>query len=270
MSTNSHNATSGKCFFGVLRRLLCSSSLQTYPSDNYLSELDKIDFNQPKKALKTEDQENQPAATPGIVARLMGLESMPDINWAPKQRTTLDSIMRSRSVSCVDYLPNFDLTQQSLHRRVRTSVSFREVPTSLHQQNRDFFVLCFDKVYEVRSNGKVGMREAKEKKGVRSKKDGDSIIRERNLGKKRENQENSKKSCGRKESSKRVEENVTIHKRKDVYRKPNAYLKGKSPLKPVNHKEVSVPFKYTKQRKKAESRCKSVNSLASTSGLFYE
>ncbi|MFS7904523.1 hypothetical protein Hanom_Chr01g00037111 [Helianthus anomalus] len=61
----------------------------------------------------------------GLVARLMGLDSFPN---SPK--TTI--MQKSRSVGSLDFiLPNFHITKQPLHhRRVTTSLSFREVPTT--------------------------------------------------------------------------------------------------------------------------------------------
>ncbi|CAL5439947.1 unnamed protein product [Camellia sinensis] len=88
----SQNSTS-KCYFGILRRLLCIDSLPTHPSDLITDSTTTIPitttFENPKKNFKIQ------VKTPGVVARLMGL--------------------------------------------VRTSLSFREVPTFLQQQ-------CFDKV----------------------------------------------------------------------------------------------------------------------------
>lgn len=150
--TNSQNETS-KCLSGILRGLLCTGSLPTHPSDSISAEPNTTTnrfkknntTNNPEKDSKNELIKPQVPPTPGIVARLMGLETLPDFNWS-QNRTTLDSILRSRSVNSVTYLPQFDLTQFN-HRRVRTSVSFREENTTLFQQREnDFVVFRFDKV----------------------------------------------------------------------------------------------------------------------------
>lgn len=148
--TNSQNETS-KCLSGILRGLLCTGSLPTHPSDSTSAEPNNTTnqfkknttTNNPEKDSKNELIKPQVPPTPGIVARLMGLETLPDFNWS-QNRTTLDSILRSRSVNSVTYLPQFDLTQFN-HRRVRTSVSFREENTTLFQQREnDFVVFRFD------------------------------------------------------------------------------------------------------------------------------
>ncbi|KAK3212316.1 hypothetical protein Dsin_017022 [Dipteronia sinensis] len=80
----------------------------------------------------------------------MGLDSLPKPNWVPTGKSP-DSLTLSRSVNFMDYLLKFDLSQAShQHRRVTTSVSFHEVPTSkLHQQKNDnLFVMCLDGVNE--------------------------------------------------------------------------------------------------------------------------
>ncbi|KAL7211718.1 hypothetical protein ACSBR2_014555 [Camellia fascicularis] len=123
--TESQNFTS-KCFSGIL-----PSDLITNPTTTTTT----TTFENPKKDFKTQ------VKTPAVVTRLMGLDLLPDLNLIPKH----SSILRSRSVNSVDYFPDFDPTL-SHHRRVRTSLLFRKVPTFLQQQqqqkkNLDFF--CF-------------------------------------------------------------------------------------------------------------------------------
>lgn len=145
MADFSDNGNSG-CFYKMLRRISCFRSLPTHPADHILE----------SKTIKSENQKENPkaAASPGIVARLMGLDSLPDNNWVSRKGIP-DSVVRSRSVNFVDYLLEFDLSTQAQHRRVRTSVSFREVPTLSQQQNRDVLV--------------VRLNDGDETKGMRSK-----------------------------------------------------------------------------------------------------
>ncbi|KAL0426239.1 UNVERIFIED_CONTAM: hypothetical protein Slati_2798700 [Sesamum latifolium] len=124
---NSANATSTKCYSGILRRLLCSGSLPTYPSDQLVeSSTRETGDQQAEKSSKPAENVKQAAASsPGVVARLMGLDSLPNTPLAPKDRT-LGSFFRSRSVNSIDFLSHFDPTRKGhhQHRRVRTSVSF--------------------------------------------------------------------------------------------------------------------------------------------------
>ncbi|GMP41220.1 hypothetical protein CsSME_00011391 [Camellia sinensis var. sinensis] len=62
-----------KCFFGILRCLLCISSLPTQPYDPTTDiPATTTTFENPKKNFKTQVQ------TPGVVARYMGLDSLLD------------------------------------------------------------------------------------------------------------------------------------------------------------------------------------------------
>ncbi|KAL0344454.1 UNVERIFIED_CONTAM: hypothetical protein Sradi_4276700 [Sesamum radiatum] len=124
---NSANATSTKCYSGILRRLLCSGSLPTHPSDQLVesSTPETGDQNAETSLKPAENVKQAAASSPGVVARLMGLDSLPNTPLAPKDRT-LGSFFRSRSVNSIDFLAHFDPTRKGhhQHRRVRTSVSF--------------------------------------------------------------------------------------------------------------------------------------------------
>ncbi|CAH9105261.1 unnamed protein product [Cuscuta epithymum] len=134
------NPSSGNCFSGLLTLILCSKSLPTHPSDQlpgaYSHSL-PADHQSSVKSHHRPDSKAAPATTatttPGVVARLMGLESMPDSS-SPGSRS-FGSYLRSRSVNFLDYFPQIDLTGEAQHRRVRTSPSFREA---------DFVVLCIE------------------------------------------------------------------------------------------------------------------------------
>lgn len=79
-------------------------------------------------------------SSPGIVARLMGLESL------PKTNSTGDppSVSRCRSMSPADHWPDGSDRVQNQHRGVKTSLSFREMPTHLELEDVEFFVLSFE------------------------------------------------------------------------------------------------------------------------------
>ncbi|KAK7390371.1 hypothetical protein VNO78_25676 [Psophocarpus tetragonolobus] len=134
------------CFPSLLRVLLCATngtSPPVHPSDHFTESEEKENEHSTKEAMVVNDGSS---TTPGVVARLMGLDSLPKTKFVVKCGTP-DSAPRSRSVNFVDYLLEFD-TSNVNHRRVKTSSSFREVPSLLHNQkgnnNNNLFVFCMD------------------------------------------------------------------------------------------------------------------------------
>ncbi|CAJ1806166.1 unnamed protein product [Sphenostylis stenocarpa] len=128
---------------------------------------------------------------PGVVARLMGLDSLPSTNLVPSTNTP-DSVPRSRSVNFVDYLLKFD-TSQANHHQVKTSASFREVPAPFDQHNnkktnRDLVVLYWDsgsedhKVESLLRIPEMGLEESRQRKKQGSKnKEIVGVTKEKNL-----------------------------------------------------------------------------------------
>ncbi|KAH6806861.1 hypothetical protein C2S51_027969 [Perilla frutescens var. frutescens] len=112
--------SSNKCFSAILSRLLCSGGLPTHPSEQF-NESSSVKLEIVPKCSESS------AKPPGVVARLMGLESFPASSAPPKERT-LGDFFRSRSVNSIDFLSHFDPLKHGTprHRRVRTSLSFRE------------------------------------------------------------------------------------------------------------------------------------------------
>ncbi|XP_022767742.1 uncharacterized protein LOC111312057 [Durio zibethinus] len=237
------------CFSAVLRRTLCSGSPQAHPSDRVI-ELNTVD-----DVAKVQVQASE--SGPGIVARLMGLDSLPENTWVQKGKTP-GSVTRSRSVNFVDYMLEFDLTQAK-HRRVKTSASFREVPQGpqqfQHNQNREFFVVYLDSVDK---NNEAGFKPTKSEKG-----DGSSskhVKQKENVSdkvaRKKANQEKNKKISKLKNEPRRVssgkrplEAGGCISGAKVGQINHDANSKAKSPLKMVNQKEV-----YVVTRKKKNQR----------------
>lgn len=164
---NSKSAAAG-CLAGILRRILCSGNLPTYPSDE-IKDPDPVvcDKDQELKAKETVET----SATPGIVARLMGLEVIPEKNSVHALSNT-NSISRSRSLNSADHLAGFD-AMQGQHRRVKSTLSFRELPTFL--ENDNFLVLSFEnggKSKELRSKGRkseLGFGESSQREAERRK-----------------------------------------------------------------------------------------------------
>ncbi|KAJ1416224.1 DUF3741-associated sequence motif [Sesbania bispinosa] len=194
------------CFSGFLRVLLCAgngTSPPVYPSD-HVDEKEPVHPNKDKQVYDT--------ATPGVVARLMGLDSLPKTNFVVKG-ATLDSVPRSRSVNFVDYLLEFDLgNANNNHRRVKTSASFREVPSLVQRQNNDVVEFDIDhnaaKVQEGRANlrkletglGELNLKQGK-KQGSKKNKE---VVRERVSLKKERNQGKNKKISKLKNEPRRV------------------------------------------------------------------
>ncbi|KAL1331024.1 hypothetical protein HN51_048278 [Arachis hypogaea] len=137
-----HEKPQPGCFSGFLRVILCAgtgTSPPVHPSQDESENVDSI--SNKRDALIHEDF----AATPGLVARLMGLDSVPNTNCLMKGHSP-DSVPRSRSVNFVDYLLNFEVGQENFHRRAKTSASFREVPASAlaySQQKQDHDLVVF-------------------------------------------------------------------------------------------------------------------------------
>ncbi|KAK8685279.1 hypothetical protein V6N13_041284 [Hibiscus sabdariffa] len=155
MESNTKRSSSG-CFSSVLRRILCSGTPQTHPSDpivglNTINEVAKV-------------QVPASESGPGIVARLMGLDSLPENNNKGK---ISGPVTRSRSVNFMDYMLEFDLAQAK-HRRVKTSSSFREVLPQgpqlfQHNQKQEFLVVYLES--EVKSNEAAAFEPRKSEKG---------------------------------------------------------------------------------------------------------
>ncbi|CAL5350510.1 unnamed protein product [Camellia sinensis] len=166
-----------KCFFGILCCLLCIGSLLTKPSvpTTDIPTTTTTTFENPKKNFKTQ------VKTPGIVARLMGLDSLPD----PRKVFRRKEDQKEKSGVSVFYVyisklsfyvyiakctfvtvhidgrpPSVRLpSQQSLHRQHKGfSKTYRQWIASISMQTDG-------KPYELRSNGKdsVAQQECKDK-----------------------------------------------------------------------------------------------------------
>ncbi|XP_016437561.1 uncharacterized protein LOC107763589 [Nicotiana tabacum] len=172
MAENPKDVTSAKCFSGIFQRLLCGGSLPTHPSDQFTKpNKTEFDFSSQKLPFKADENitsNKVTANSPGIVARLMGLDSLPE-----KNNTFVGSFPRSRSVNSLDYLMQFNLTENFHHRRVRTSLSFREIPNFDQEFKSEFLVFCFNdekekQGFNIRKSNKVGNQEMKQKNAADS------------------------------------------------------------------------------------------------------
>ncbi|XP_040993908.1 uncharacterized protein LOC121240519 [Juglans microcarpa x Juglans regia] len=104
---------------------------------------------------------------------MMGLESMPEINWVHK-RSDPNSISRSRSMNSENHLAGFD-PMQGQNRRVKSTLSFREIPTFLELENENFLILSLENgggSKEFRSKGRkseLGLGELRQRRAERCK-----------------------------------------------------------------------------------------------------
>ncbi|GFS39265.1 hypothetical protein Acr_00g0061990 [Actinidia rufa] len=148
-------AATASCLDGLLRRLLCYNSFPTHPSDQIKDlDLNSLDFDK-FGCLETEERIGD-VANPGIVARLMGLESIPriGIDFANTQMAR-KSIERSQSMN-YDSWREKEAVQGQQHRRAKTALSFRELPAFL--ENEEFFILSFENLGKNKEFGSRGSR----------------------------------------------------------------------------------------------------------------
>lgn len=273
MTRDSQNGTSRRsCFSGILRRILCTGSLPTHPSNSDVVPESDITFSE-KKNSQVNGQ-----GTPGVVARLMGLESLPDIKWIPKDSMNFGS----RSLRSADYFPQFDyLSQESQHRRVKTSVSFGEIPTFLHQQNEDLFLVCFDKRENDNNAMGLKMMTSPEKVGgfqdsknvKRSAKSVRRNMKERVVVNKKEKHQNKKRNLEPKRSSLKANNLLPYYnKSNEVYIRSSPRLKKKRPTKPPNSycKEVSGEMKHARRRENRRTITHAGTEYSSNTGSSSE
>ncbi|KAK7339893.1 hypothetical protein VNO77_20579 [Canavalia gladiata] len=137
-------------------------------------------------------------AKPGVVARLMGLDSLPNTKLEEsKGKSTPDLVPRSRSVNFVDYLLKFDINQNN---QLKTSASFREVPALYHHKNNDLVVLYWDsksedhKVGSFLGNQEMGLGEYSRKGKKQGSKNKEIVRKQSNMKKDRNDEKNKKNS----------------------------------------------------------------------------
>ncbi|KAL9267606.1 hypothetical protein AKJ16_DCAP25533 [Drosera capensis] len=125
------------CFSGVIRRILCSSGLPTYPFDKIKeSELGSQDEIHP---CFTTFEKIVDSGSPNLVARLMGLNSLSETGFG-ETRKARDSLSRSKSMNSTD-LRSEEVRMDD--RRLKKSRSSREMPVSFEIEDDEFFVLTF-------------------------------------------------------------------------------------------------------------------------------
>ncbi|XP_059660877.1 uncharacterized protein LOC132307201 isoform X2 [Cornus florida] len=259
---NSKGANTTSCLSGVLRRLLCFNSLPTYPSDQIKDpEVTSVELSEYDHKLQFSETEEKvgDTATPGVVARLMGLESMPRIDLANTQSTP-SSISRCRSMNSVDSSKEFE------SRLVKTSLSFRETPTFLELD--EFFVLSFENGGESKKLGlkskksDMGFREMKSRKTESNRRQ--SVYEKNDTENKETNKVVSDEKLSRRinhKPSKKVGNNGKVIDSSNVLR-PRKNSNGNSHVamevanqsKPMNHHGNSDGVKSMKKKKKKKQK----------------
>ncbi|KAI3902573.1 hypothetical protein MKW92_033771, partial [Papaver armeniacum] len=142
--SNSHNVTT-KCFSSIIRRFLGVGGFRTHPFD-CIKEPNQVQHGDDEFTLL--DEKKTPS-TPGLVARLMGLETMPELeSLMPEKKKNPESIGRSRSTNSVDFSAKIDQNHHRKHRRVKSSLSFLEMPECFELENDEFLLLTFENVEE--------------------------------------------------------------------------------------------------------------------------
>lgn len=178
------NSKSG-CLTSILHRILCSGALQTHPSDQIIelgSSMSVVSGKvQEFKAMQNTEAANSTKISPGVVGRLMGLDSMGEVQKPSEANPS--SLSRSRSMNSVDYLGECK-RMEGLHRRVKSSSSsssFSEVPSFHLLENENFLVLSFESGCESKEFKSKGRRKGL-KKNNREKVSGMSCVNVGNGG----------------------------------------------------------------------------------------
>ncbi|KAG4923626.1 hypothetical protein HKD37_18G049794 [Glycine soja] len=279
----SKSTTSG-CLTAILRKILCSDGL---PRDQ-IRELDSSNAMLSGKDQNLKAKQNTEidttttttsatsiittTTTPGIVARLMGLETI-EIPCGSKP----NSLSRSRSMNSVDYLGVCNGMEEVLHKRVKSTLSFREAPTFLLHESDKFLELSFEgeggEGREFKSNGRKrepGCAELKQK--VRSERgelrenkrekvcDEKVLIEKGKLGKKRV----SDVSSGSVGSGGKLQEITnTLHPSKASSEKKKCFddYEAVKLSQNMKCKEVAVGEKQKRRRKKKKTICQKENKI---------
>lgn len=257
---NSRSATAG-CLAGVLRRLLCSGSLPTHPSD-HIRDSGSLVFGKDENLEAVEKMES--VTTPGIVARLMGLDSMPEINLVCGQIKG-NSIVRSRSMNSVDCWPDSE-AMQGRHRRVKSSLSFRETPVILEMENEEYLLLSFGnegETTELRQKERkceMGSGELRQRSTGRC---GNKNTRRQRVSEKKGKEDQKNVPTGKENTNRRVSDQpcqvvcnngkVKDFPAQDSFKKPHVTPEDGAKLRDKKNKSGSAT-------KKVEPECSSENS----------
>ncbi|KAE9611054.1 hypothetical protein Lal_00015972 [Lupinus albus] len=217
-----------ECFSGFLQMLLCVGNKTIPPLHSYdhVIEPEKQELMQLVPLNRDTIIDEYAATTPGVIARLMGLDSLPNTKFS-----THDSVPRSRSVNFVDYLLEFDLKQARNNGKVKTSASFREVPALGKRESNDLVVLYWGDGEEGKlKKEEKGIRELKQKKKQGSNNKNTEILKEKVSSnvKKELNQGKNKKISKLKNEPRRTLSSSSSSKQSRMVRKHHCEVKDLS------------------------------------------
>ncbi|KAL2507854.1 uncharacterized protein Fot_31501 [Forsythia ovata] len=214
-NNNSKNGSPG-CLTGVLRRFLCLSSLPACHRDHFKEE-EKQPLVSDRLQCVEEANSLDAFTSPGVVARLMGLESRPHIT-----EESPNSIGRSQSMNSI----HSSTTLKSIQERHRHVKSFREIPRYLELEDESFFIISFENAGEIWQGMKSDMNsgEKKPKKKAICKNNCREIVQEQN----KENQDANKVSKCQKHPSFKV----------GKFKIPKDIIGGTRELQKVREKKV--------------------------------
>ncbi|KAF7119408.1 hypothetical protein RHSIM_Rhsim13G0068300 [Rhododendron simsii] len=241
-TTSSSASSNRRSLTGILRKLLCFNSLPANPTDQF-KDTDPFNSGELNNSMSMEKEEKVEAtANPGIVARLMGLESMPQI-------------ARCQSM-------NYDSRRENegQNRGVNTSLSFRELPTFLDLENDEFFVLSFDSEVENKefrskpNRSEMGPRKLVKCKGERSK----SKCDRRGLSEEKDKEKCDRRGLSEEKDKENQEPNVVIVADEKINRRINQNVIKL--LKPLTQRETSSGRKQRKEKEVSVSASKAVEA----------
>ncbi|RWW12040.1 hypothetical protein GW17_00024311 [Ensete ventricosum] len=232
------------CLSGVVRRLLCASLRSNVHGDCSADE-GVGSSSLGAEWIAVQKKKKKPPATPCIVARLMGLDSMPVFPYTPPETVT-----RSRSTNSVESWPGFLCSERSSGAaQIRTPSSFREAPTYLRQENDDFLVMSFTPEDKARSvMVKAGDSKERKKGG-------------KNNGAKKEirRTEQRSRAAGKQIQKQNVPQRKHCSGKDSVMSSPNKACgttkSGGSDAKPAKQKETPVTDE--RARRKSRAGCSS-------------
>ena len=228
------------CISLFLQRLLCSGASSTYPSDQ-ITESPEF-FDEPARVR---------GHSPGAVARLMGLESLPVTD---KTRV----VSRSRSVNSDENVKSDDDEIQGKHRRVKSTLEYVEL------EDDNFFILSFEKDRNDKAFGELKQLGTRKYKKRRESRDHQTHIEDK------ENNINAMNvSPGRKRpetgelKQRRKKKRKNMRKRREIQLRQNIKNYGR---RPIDEDLVNCEVKSMKE----EEECRSCDDSSPVSVLDYD
>lgn len=226
------------CLTDVFRRFLGYVYVSRKPIDQF-------------REMKKDEDDGDDLGNVGLVAKLMGLDSMPRVVLGSDERN-LKSITRSRSMNSVEVVRGIG-EKNVKHRRVRSSTFSRECSGYLEYENDKYFVISFEN----------GGRSEKFRSELRNSESGISEVRQKKL-------EKSRIKCKKRENSNQENQEPNIQvldpikNYQENSRTAEKIVKKSKPMQAKSRSERRKSRKNRKENcspiKKMDSDCDSENS----------